>query len=199
MGPIGLETAGVSVTLGGEDVLIFASLEYMIADLDGHRAGLDWKGANGYRPCFRHMNVLKKNSETVEEGPIAGFVEISCPDPTRFKACEATDIYAAADSLAEAHGRVQARAMTADRFDKLQNVLGLRFAPEGVLLDASLRGIADLLDSRPLIGSTLHCRMALSQKKFIFSAMPAPPSWRSPGKRCKICLMKGGTSQLGGA
>ena len=83
LGPIGLTTAGVTVTLGGVDVLIFASLGYMIADLDGHRAGLDWKGANGYRPCLRHMNVLKKNSETAELDPTAGFVEITCADPAR--------------------------------------------------------------------------------------------------------------------
>ena len=108
VGPFGLATAGVTVTLSGVEVLIFTSLGFRIADLVGHQEGLDWKGANGYRPYLRHMNVFKKNSETVEEDPTAGFVEITCVDPARFKAQKATDIHQAADNLADAHGRVQA-------------------------------------------------------------------------------------------
>ena len=147
LGPIGLTTAGVSVQLGREHVLIFASLKYMIADLDGHRAGLDWKGANGFRPCLRHMNVLKKNSDTAGLDPTLGFVEITCADPARLRACKAADIYDAADSLAIAKTRVQAGTMAVGRFANLQKVAGLRLAPQGVLLDASLRGHVDFLNS----------------------------------------------------
>ena len=60
LGPTGLATAGAPVTVDGIDVLMFARIEYMIADLDGHRMSMNSNSANGFRPCLRHCNVLKK-------------------------------------------------------------------------------------------------------------------------------------------
>ena len=55
LGQSGFSTAGVPVTIDGEHVMIYASLDFMVADLDGHREGLDVKGANGYKCCIRHF------------------------------------------------------------------------------------------------------------------------------------------------
>jgi len=157
LGPSGLTTAGVPVTIAGEDVLIYASLDYMVADLDGHRQGLDIKGANGYRPCLRHMNVLKKNSGTAELDPAASFVEISCAEPNRFKKCASSDIYEAADSLRVAHESWIAGRMTKARYENIKKVLGLNFAPKGILLDRELRATIDVIGSTVI--DWVHCEL----------------------------------------
>jgi len=157
LGPSGLTTAGVPVTIEGEHVLIYASLDYMVADLDGHKQGLDVKGANGYRPCLRHMNVLKKNSGTVELDPAASFVEITCAEPNRFKKFASSDIYDAADSLRVAHESWIAGHMTKARYENIKKVLGLNFAPKGILLDRELRAKIDVIGSTVI--DWVHCEL----------------------------------------
>ena len=140
----GLTTAGVAVTIWGEHVLIFASVGYMIADLDGHRMTLDQKGTNGIRPCIRHWNCLKKDSGIA---PARGYVEISCADSRKFKKSDSSDVYQAADSLRDAHALWTAGRMTKGRFENLQKILGLKLAPKGVLLCRELRAEIDVVDS----------------------------------------------------
>ena len=145
LGPSGLATAGAPVIVNGRPVLIYASLKYVIADLGGHRMAWNSNGANGFRPCLRHCNVLKKNSGTVDVDP--AFVEITCSDTVRFGANTCADVYRNADALIEARARVAAGAMTQTRFKNLEKVFGLKCAPRGVLVDRDLRGILDVVDS----------------------------------------------------
>ena len=147
LGPTGLATAGAPITVCGTDVLIFASLDFMIADLDGHRMSLNSNGANGFRPCLRHCNVLKKDSGTAELDPAANFVEVSCADPTRFRLHTSADVFTAADLVSAVHAQWTAGMMTKTRFENLQKTCGLKFEPDGILLDPELRRHVDVVDS----------------------------------------------------
>lgn len=60
VGPRGLATGGVAVTVAGESLLIFAALHGVIADGEGHAKAWDWKGASSMKPCIKHFNVLRK-------------------------------------------------------------------------------------------------------------------------------------------
>lgn len=60
MGLPGLATSGVALALDGGDVMLHARFAASLADGDGHAKALDWKGASGLKPCFRHYNVYKK-------------------------------------------------------------------------------------------------------------------------------------------
>ncbi|CAK0879456.1 unnamed protein product [Prorocentrum cordatum] len=142
----GLATAGATITVFGRNVLIVARTESIIADLDGHRMSLNSNGANGFKPCLRHCNMLKKNSGTAELDP-ANFVEVSYADPTRFRWQTNADVFAAADLVSAARARWTAGIMTKDRFEKLQMTCGLKFALRGILLDPELRRKVDAVGS----------------------------------------------------
>ena len=144
LGPNGLATAGAPIVVNGRHVLIFATLEYTIADLEGHRMSMNSTGAGGYRPCLRHCNVLRKNCGLEDLGD---YVEISCADPTLFRLHSSADVFFAADLVSASHARWQAGVMTKGRFENIEKSCGLRFAPYGVLLDTDLRLHVDVVDS----------------------------------------------------
>ena len=58
LGPRGASNAGVPVKLGGIDRLIFVNLRYLLADGDGWRIALDWRGASCIKPC--HYSLLRR-------------------------------------------------------------------------------------------------------------------------------------------
>ena len=62
LGPAGCATAGCPVAVAGTDRLLFARVTNLLSDGDGLRQALDWKGASGLKPCFKHFNVLKKDN-----------------------------------------------------------------------------------------------------------------------------------------
>jgi hypothetical protein len=63
VGPLGVSTAGWALRVGGQDVLVFARLTNLLSDGDGLRQALDWRGASGMKPCFKHVNVCKKDPQ----------------------------------------------------------------------------------------------------------------------------------------
>ena len=60
LGPHGLATAGLPLRIGGLPSLLYGKLTNILADGDGLRQGLDWRGASGLKPCIKHFNVFKK-------------------------------------------------------------------------------------------------------------------------------------------
>ena len=58
LGPTGLATAGLPLRIQDEVRLIHATVGAMLSDGDGLRQALQWVGAAGVKPCFRHPNVL---------------------------------------------------------------------------------------------------------------------------------------------
>ena len=61
LGPSGLTSVGLPLLIAGVHRMVFGRLANLLSDGDGHRQALDWKGANGLKPCIKHVNVLKKD------------------------------------------------------------------------------------------------------------------------------------------
>jgi len=60
VGPNGLASVGMPLVLAdGTSLPLFANVAGLLSDGDGLRAGLDWKGHAGLKPCLRHYNVWK--------------------------------------------------------------------------------------------------------------------------------------------
>ena len=70
-------SAGVPIRVQGKDVLIFAKLSNIISDGDGFRVAYDWRGHASMRPCLRHWNVLRKDSNRALRSHISMFS--GCP------------------------------------------------------------------------------------------------------------------------
>ena len=105
------------------------------------RLAWDWRGANSFRACFRHMNVLKKGSDLAWRRP--GFCEITCCDPSQFAVWPAKDVYIATDILLEASARVENGDLAPARLEELVKAFGLNVNPLGVLAAKDLRPFVD--------------------------------------------------------
>ena len=101
--PTGIQTAGLPLQLHGRHVTIFAKVGSLLADGDGLRMALEWMGSGGLKPCFRHWNVLSKNSGRVQHGSGDKYVEIDCPDPRKFRCWTQGELNAAIDVCVTAH------------------------------------------------------------------------------------------------
>lgn len=135
-GASGLATAGVPVKLGGENVLIFARLTNLLADGEGFKIALDWKGASGMKPCFRHYNVLKKGSGLSHRRP--GYVEVSSTDVGSFATWQKADLVNAMHTLIGGARRVEAGTLTKTLYRDLEMSYGLNCNPDGLIADREL-------------------------------------------------------------
>ena len=93
----GIATAGLPLMLEGQPFVLFARLSHTLADGEGLRAALEWKGAAGLKCCVRHWNVLMLNSDLAHRDRT--FVEIDCSEPARFKATESNELFDQVDTL----------------------------------------------------------------------------------------------------
>ena len=59
LGPSGLTTAGIAMTVAGQDVCLRGRLHAILSDGDGLKCGFDWKGATSLKPCLLHWNLWK--------------------------------------------------------------------------------------------------------------------------------------------
>jgi hypothetical protein len=137
LGPTGLTNAGWVIDFASGPVAIFGGLAAMLTDGDGWRLVFDWRGHGSLKPCFRHWNVLRKNSDLAWRRP--GYCEISCPDVNQFRTWRAQDIHKAVDLLAAASARVDAGTLPRARFAELEQAHGLNFNTHGLLAAADLR------------------------------------------------------------
>ena len=101
LGASGLATAGIAVEINGSPTLIFAKLRILISDGDGLRLAFSWRGASSIKPCLKHGNVLKRNSDLVHRGE--GFVEITEDNYELFKQTSTNEFYVSVDKVAAAH------------------------------------------------------------------------------------------------
>ena len=134
-GPHGLSTVGVAVTVGGETLVFWCCMGRLLSDGDGIRLALDWKGAAGLKPCFRHHNVVSKTSGLQSDI----YVDICCADFRRFDLWEPDVLDATIDMLTEAKLRVERGAMTAARLEKLEKAAGYIANPYGLMAGVELR------------------------------------------------------------
>ena len=137
LSPTGLQTVGLGLQLKGDFANIYCEVGCMLSDGDGLRLALQWKGPASIHPCFRHWNVLRKDSRRAEHNSM--YVEIACEASERFKAWTSNELTEAVDVTAEAHRQSIGGPMTATRLKEVQKHLGFRATPEGLLPDPVLR------------------------------------------------------------
>lgn len=172
-GSSGISTAGISVTLNGKPVLLFAKLTHLLADCDGFQSGLAWKGTSSTKPCIRHWNVLMKRSPLRTQD---GFVDISCADWRCFKSASHTDIMEYIDFVHLAQEQADAGLIPKSSAQEASQVCGFNVCPNGVLACRELRehfAITDVLTS-DWMHNALQDGM-LTLEVFLFLAEAAVP------------------------
>ena len=134
----GLETTGVALDLGGgQQTMIFAKLHMLLSDGDGLRLALEWMGANCTKPCWRHLNVLRKGSQLAAAD--GEYVEITCCDPAKFRPWGEQDFREAIDLILEAQARRAGGRMTVAALENIERTFGFRPTADGLLASATLR------------------------------------------------------------
>jgi hypothetical protein len=154
-GPSGLSSSGVPLKIGDKVVLLFARVSNLLSDGEGLKKGLDWKGFAGLKPCLKHFNVFKKDSDLA--GRREGYVEITCFDPSKFRSWSSQEFNQAVDLITAAGGRVEEGTMTQTRFNELEQMLGLNYNPFGLTSNLELRSNFCCLDV--LTYDWVHCML----------------------------------------
>lgn len=137
-----LQTTGVPLMLHGEPFLLKASLKHLISDGDGLRSGLNWKGANSLRPCFKHWNCTKKDSTVLAHS--AELVDITCTDHRRFKVQTERMLDDNIAVVKAASQRLAAGGMTKTMYDTICSSKGLTYNKYGLLWDPPVRRLVTI-------------------------------------------------------
>jgi len=134
----GLMTTGVPLDIAGEPVLIYANLKILLTDGDGHRLGLQWKGAAAVKPCFRHWNVFNKDAvQRLAHASSDEYVEISEHDPAKFRQWGEEEFRDMADLLVAADAACIPKA----RLEEMHKGLGFAITADGLLACPELRSV----------------------------------------------------------
>ena len=123
--------AGCLLTISGERVMFFATVQTMVADEAALKAAFAVKGASGIVPCALCSNVVSRRSGLEEHD--AELVAISEVDVAKFRARSDEDLWTAHAALQRRHGSIPAAA-----FEQMEKSLGVNFNPHGVLAARSL-------------------------------------------------------------
>ncbi len=75
-GTAGIAEGGVPIHCAGQDLLLFGSVHAMIADGDGHKIAIDWRGQGSFTPCMKHHNVLRK--DIAHDSPVVDVHSRAC-------------------------------------------------------------------------------------------------------------------------
>lgn len=140
-GDTGIAGSGTPIEIDGVVHVIWARVSNMLADGDGHRMALSWKGAAGIKPCIRHWNLVRLGSGLVEHD--STFVEPDCTDHHRFRKATTAELGDAMDSLVVLESRVQAGLVPKCRLQSLERATGLTTCKQGLLADKRLRSRLD--------------------------------------------------------
>ena len=130
-------TTGVHIVFRGGDFVATGIFAGFLADLLGHKEITDWKGTNGVYCCMTCDNVLN----CLHRAPKAGEVRANCSDPLLFHRRTNQDVYNAVDELAASVG-----ILGKTKFKELELDKGFNWVPEGLLLDAEIRGFYKPVD-----------------------------------------------------
>ena len=96
---------------------------------DGLRSALCWRGANSLRPCYRHWNVTKKDSNLSHRN--ADLVEVTYTDPRRFKKLSNKGMDDNLALVQAAAMRLRAGAMEKGLYDNICMSVGLKYNAQG--------------------------------------------------------------------
>ena len=198
----GLLTTGVPLILDDTPILLYANLGMLLSDGDGHRLGLQWKGAAAMKPCFRHWSVFNKDAvQRLAHESSGDYVHISESDPSKFRQWSAKDFTEMADLLATADA--QAATMPKARLNEMHKGLGFAITADGLLACEQLRSVVQwqevlrydwvhtLLSDGVLTGEAWRvvtaaekCKVATQEDLFRFlrEAWVAPQNRRDQGR-----------------
>jgi len=141
VGPHGLTTTGVPFEVDDKHYVLFGTLSCLLSDGDGLREALDWKGAKGIKPCFRHWNLVNRNTDLVHRDPDRRLVDLTCCDPAKFLSWLPNELEATIDMLTESQRRVAGGTMTVARLENIEKATGFNTNQHGLLADARLRSL----------------------------------------------------------
>ena len=176
--PTGIQTAGMPLDIKGQIVNVYAKVGVLLSDGDGLRMALQWMGTSSLHPCFRHWNVLKKNSGRAQHN--REYVEIDCHDTSKFQCWSNTELATTIDICAEAHEQHAAGRMTRVAYEDVRMRLGFRATKEGLLADPDLRRHIDWMGTLRydwphtfladgIVGAEIWALVAAGEKHNIFS------------------------------
>ena len=124
---------GCLLTISGERVMFFATVQTMVADEAALKAAFAVKGASGIAPCALCSNVVSRRSGLDEHDVTGELAAIHETDVLRFRARSDDDLWSAHAALQARHGSIAAAA-----FEQMEKSLGVNFNPHGVLAARSL-------------------------------------------------------------
>ena len=130
LGGAGLSTGGVPLKLRGESHILFARIHSILSDGDGLRQALQWSGAAGVKPCFRHPNVLKRDSDRVGRAGCTDYVEIDCSDPRSFTPWSQEALSGAVDITLRAREQLGGRRGCRAELERMQKAFGFAFTED---------------------------------------------------------------------
>ena len=114
-----IQFAGCPVVIGDMPLNVHAKLKALMSDGDGMKIGFDWRGSSGLKPCFKHFNVWKIDSDMAGRQP--GHVEITCGDATKVCAYTDAEYYGSVDSAIEAKRMYIRKELTKCMFESWCN------------------------------------------------------------------------------
>ena len=97
-GPHGLKTVGISFSYGNRDHLFFSVLGNVLSDGDGIRKGYGWRGHASLKPCTRHLNIMRKDSDLASR--LNDYYEITCCDHSKMIVASRQDFEDSCDMVA---------------------------------------------------------------------------------------------------
>ena len=117
---------GITIHVNKIPIIVHGIFAGFLADEKAHKEITGTKGASGSKICITCSNVFNR----VKAGAlVAGTVCIACCDPSQFKYNTNADVYAAYDYIAD----------NLDNRLDLEQFLGLKYEPHGLLHDAHIR------------------------------------------------------------
>ena len=133
----GFQTSGIPVVILGKPTLLYARVKNLLSDGDGHKLAFQWMGASAIKPCIRHWNVLKKDSDRA--GHAEHYVEIDCADPSAFLLWGDASFHEAVDVAVEADAQCARGELAPAELKDVQQAYGLKCTAQGLLADRALR------------------------------------------------------------
>ena len=134
--PSGFEVAGAPLQIHEGHALIFARVAIILSDGDGLRMALEWMGQGCLKPCWRHYNVMRKESERAPHLP-SRYCEISCCDSSRFRTWSNDEFETAVDVILEARRQFEGGARVDVKI--IEQAYGFHPTKEGLLANRTLR------------------------------------------------------------
>ena len=130
---------GVCLPMGQRDVLARCELAGILADEKALREVFGYRGASGSKPCPTCANLV----QFVEDHLLVNtrFVNLQTIDDRLLGYQSNEDVYNIVDQLHAAVGHV-----TVATFDRMQQISGINYLPDGMLADRYLRSIVKPID-----------------------------------------------------